>query len=75
MTGGQLLALLACLPVMVAANVWVHVGRWADTGRSWSYAVPGPVQLVDVPSLKTQVMSIGAAVTVTLTPGTATVDW
>jgi uncharacterized protein len=27
---GQLLALLACLPVMVAANVWVHVGpaRW-----------------------------------------------
>ena len=30
MNGGQLLALLACLPVMVAANVWVHVGpaRW-----------------------------------------------
>jgi CAAX protease family protein len=29
-TGGQLVALLACLPVMVAANVWVHVGpaRW-----------------------------------------------
>ena len=30
MNGGQLLALLACLPVMVAANVWVHIGpaRW-----------------------------------------------
>ncbi|HET7821448.1 MAG TPA: CPBP family intramembrane glutamic endopeptidase [Ornithinibacter sp.] len=30
MTGAQLLAVLACLPVMVAANVWVHVGpaRW-----------------------------------------------
>ena len=30
MNGGQLLSLLACLPVMVAANVWVHVGpaRW-----------------------------------------------